>query len=72
MVVLHLDPDCGYSQYPDAGREGGKSSSKIVGGWESRIHEFPYQVGVPTADAAWISTMMQLSLITLKISTERT
>ena len=49
VVVLDLDPDCGYSQYPDAGREGGKSSSKIVGGWESRIHEFPYQVGVPTA-----------------------
>ena len=41
--VTVLDPDCGYSQYNDAGAEGG-SNKYIVGGWEAREHEFPYQV----------------------------
>ena len=37
--------ECGVSQYPDAGAPQMKTSkSKVVGGWEARPGEFPYQV----------------------------
>ena len=45
------DSACGYSQYADAGVDGGSSMRTprmIVGGWEARIHEFPYQVIIKT------------------------
>lgn len=34
--------DCGWSQYDDAGAE--PAVVDIVGGWETRVNEFPYQV----------------------------
>lgn len=39
------DTDCGGSIYPDAGRNP-NPKSKIVNGWESRVHEFPFQVAL--------------------------
>ncbi|CAD5125951.1 DgyrCDS14133 [Dimorphilus gyrociliatus] len=39
--------DCGKSKYSDAGRELERHRSpRVVGGWESRPNEFPYQVSI--------------------------
>merc|ERR1711893_72229 len=38
--------DCGYSMYEDAGREGDSRTRMIVGGWESRENEFPWQISL--------------------------
>jgi secreted trypsin-like serine protease len=41
-------PDCGTSQFPDAG-EPQAYDSRIVGGWEVRQHELPYQTSLVTS-----------------------
>ena len=43
--VFAGEKDCGQSSYPDAGTDPTKSSF-IVGGWETRENEFPYQVSL--------------------------
>ena len=43
------DEECGFSEYEDAGIEGGSPSKHIAGGWEAREHEFPYQVECHTS-----------------------
>jgi secreted trypsin-like serine protease len=47
LLVQAWEEDCGYSQYEDAGiDQGADKIDRIVGGWEARENEFPYQVSV--------------------------
>ena len=46
LQYYYVDDDdtCGISKYDDAGREQENVNGRILGGWEAREHEFPWQV----------------------------